>query len=298
MSFQELPLYNGVGPVHVNRFRTRIRPGRGQAMPSGIDLANNMRTFMDPRTAAVGIDNGREWHGRPTLVFRGVARVRPFILLTQIPIPIPLPAGWDAIGVPQTVRDWMMPDIHTDTVGFPDYLSDHAFTVQTLKRLFESGEDATIRTLIVRVVAPMVVGALAGVIGEFITRPLVRRYISEPLANYAIDINRHHFLAGRRSFRMGTAQEFGLQGNEWIFETAAVEAYSHPVFQHTTDIVMGGSNATVTPVWVQMGARVASSYGTQVGSVEVANSNVGSPSNLAADPLYRSISQRHSALLP
>lgn len=303
--FTDLLVGSGVGPVHVNRFRTVIEPYPGRAMPSGRDLAAGMPGFMDARTASVFVDSGHQWAGDSTLMFRGVARVRPFAVLPNIPIPggiLPVPDGY-GIPVPAAIRDWMMPDIHTDSVGYAATPRANAFTVQTLKRLFRTSDDHTIEVLIESTVMGMLSTALllnpvtAGAAAMLLI-PSVRKAVAKPLVDYAININQHHFLAGRRSFRMGTAADYGMAGSNWVFETAAVERYSHEVYQRTTDIVMGGAVAAVTPVWVQMGAKLAATYGRQVGPTVPSTSEVPNVAGVSGDPAYRSIATLHSDLLP
>lgn len=294
-TFYELPIRNGVGPVHLNRFRTRIKPRPGVKMPSGLTLAESMPTFMDARTATVWRDAAHSCYGRPTLMFRGVARIRPFVMLGSIPLPLPdwVPDAVKNIGVPDFLRDWMMPDVHTDSVGLVS-LRPTAFTAQTLRRGFETGDDGKIRAAVhaafVLAVAP--IPALAALVAVYGQR------LSKPLADIAIDINQYHFLAGRRSFHMGTAADFGEKGDHWVFETAAAERYSHDVFKLTTDFVMGGAHSTVTPVWRQMGAKVAHAYGTMIGGVEDDSKEVASVGAIARDPYYQKIAKDHPALLP
>lgn len=286
---------NGVGPVHLNRFRTRIKPRPGVKMPTGLGLVELMPKFMNRRTAEVWRDVGHSYHGQPTLMFRGVARIRPFAMMGSIPLPLPdwLPESVKRIGVPEQIRDWMMPDVHTDSVGLVS-LKASAFTVQTLRRRFETGDDAKIRAAVhaAFVLAAAPVPALAALIAAYGQR------LSKPLADIAIEINQYHFLAGRRSFHMGTAADFGEKGDHWVFETAAAERYSHDVFKYTTDFVMGGAHSTVTPVWRQMGAKVATAFGTMIGGVEDDSKEVGSVSSVARDQYFQKIAAHHSALLP
>lgn len=303
--FTDLLVGSGVGPVHVNRFRTEIEPYPGKPMPSGRDLAAGMPGFMDARTASVFVDSAHQWGGESTLMFRGVARVRPFAVLPVIQIPpgfLPVPDGY-GIPVPASIRDWMMPDIHTDSVGYAAAPKANAFTVQTLKRLFKTGDDHKIEVLIESTVLALLstyllTNPVTAGLAPFLLIPKVRKAIAGPLSDYAININQHHFLAGRRSFRMGTAADYGLPGNNWVFETAAVERYSHEVYQKTTDIVMGGAVAAVTPVWVQMGAKLAATYGRQVGATVPSTSEVPNVAGVAGDPAYKSIATLHSDLLP
>lgn len=298
-TFSELPAARGVGPVHVNRFRTVIQPRPGLAMPSGEDLAANMPNFMDRDSASVAIDPGHLWAGRPTLMFRGVARVRPF----AVPIPafpsvgaLPQLIGVSperSVPVPPVLRNWMLPDINTDTVGLAAKPGRHAFTVLTLRRNYRTSDDHTVELLTrSAIISAVPVSALAQLI------PPVRRKVLDPFVDLAVLVNQHHFLAGRRSFRMGTAKEYGLPGDHWVFETAAVERYSLDAYQVATDQVMGGAPLAVTPVWMQMGARLAAFYGRQVGPTI---QDVAKPPSLAAavqHPLYRSIAALHADLLP
>lgn len=294
-TFYELPIRGGVGPVHLNRFRTRLKPRAGVKMPTGLALAELMPKLMDAKTATVWKDAAHSYRGKPTLMFRGVARIRPFVLLGATPLPLPdwLPDAVKEIGMPEIIRDWMMPDVHTDSVGLVS-LKASAFTVQTLRRRFETGDDAKIRAAVhaAFVLAAAPVPALAALIAFNGQR------LSKPLADIAVEINQYHFLAGRRSFHMGTASDFGEKGDHWVFETAAAERYSHDVFKHTTDFVMGGAHSTVTPVWRQMGEKVAAAFGTIIGGVEDDSREVASMPAVARDPYFLRLAAHHAALLP
>ena len=99
-SFTKQPIREGSGDVHLNYFRTFIRPRPGARSPSRADRIAGMPDFMDKRSAQVGRDSHR-WNGYPTLIFRGVAKVRA------------------VFGFPsENVRRWITPQIHTDSVGF------------------------------------------------------------------------------------------------------------------------------------------------------------------------------------
>ena len=73
----------------------------------------------------------------------------------------------------------------------------------------------------------------------------------------AVNVNQHHFLAGRRSFHVDEGSVFGYDDGRLVFETAAVERYSLTAFKLATDIAMGGAPAVIRPVWIQMVRRVA-----------------------------------------
>jgi hypothetical protein len=264
-------------------------------MPTGMNLVAMMPKFMDGQTASVQPDRTNGWRGHPSLMFRGVARVRPFAMVYPTPIPLPdwVPDAIKEIAMPSIIRDWMMPDVHTDSVGLTS-LKSSAFTVQTLQRHFETRDDRIIRNAVkgMFVLAALPVPALAALIA------LDGDRLSKPLADMAVEVNQHHFLAGRRSFRMGTAAEFGEKGDHWVFETAAVERYSHTAFRLTTDIVMGGAHSSVVPVWRQMGAKVAETYGKMIGNVEDDWSELLSANAVSNSSYYQEIARRHADLLP
>src|SRR5262249_13928611 len=110
-------------------------------------------------------------------------------------------------------HDWVVQEWVDSRIGF---------TAQTLKRTFIDSDDA--------VAAAGVQGAL-GIPGTpgFVLglNPFVR--VGSTVL--AVDVNRHHFLAGRRSWRIDTAAAFGQQADDFesggsanvlILETVAV----------------------------------------------------------------------------
>lgn len=303
--FTELPIYNGVGVVHMNRTRTVIQPRPGAAMPNGYAIANGLPGLMDPHTATVFVDHAHHWNNEATLCFRGVARFRPFALLQVIPLPawVPVPEGWGGIPVPEQIRDWIIPDLHTDSVGHVYTPKAHEITVQTLKREYRTADDETIDMMVTTVVVSTLAAVLAAnpataALAPLLAIPRVRSYVAGWFVAQAVTLNQYHFLAGRRSFRMGAAREFGLPGDHWVFETAAAEAYSHLVFQKVTDYAMGGAPAAVTPVWVEMGNRVASAYGRRVGQVDHRYAESASIAEAKASSFFAGISRHHSELIP
>lgn len=92
-SFTTLPVRNGEGSWHVNYFRVFIWPNKRKPFPSGCDLIDLMPSVINHHTAAVSLDSAHQWQFEPTLLFRGVARIRPFaVMLTGVmPLPVPLP---------------------------------------------------------------------------------------------------------------------------------------------------------------------------------------------------------------
>ena len=301
VDFEPLYVTRGVGPVHINKFTTRIRPRAGQRLPTGEQLIALMPRFLDGQAAAVEIVPHRRHAQEATLQFRGVASVRPFLqfgLHPPIPIPNWAPQWVKDIGVPPAVRDWLIPDRHTDSVGRA-HVGPHGFTVQTLRRLYETPDDAWIRTMVENVVIPMfmtvapVTGAVMA-LTDWAKRKLLGEALLKPMADYAIMVNQYHFLAGRRSFVMMR------DGNDWIFETAALERYSRVEYEKATDIVMGGAIDTVSPVWMRMGTAVANHYGR---AVDPANPTVRryeqrTPNDWSSAAVWQEVSRDHDVLDP
>ncbi len=237
--FTSISIHNGYGNVHMNRFRICVRPPRDRSQIAAIggSLMANMPRYMAANTASVQWSD-RTWNGSGTLRFRGVARIRPFNVYVTIPvagIPIPVP-------VPERVRDWMMPDLHTDCVGL---VTKHGtgFTVQTLKREFEDDNDKQIR---------QAAGALASILAALVPGGgLLVAIIARKLADIAVYYNQCHFLAGRRAFRFDVGSSFGYRDDRCVFETVAIERFSSQVIAGS-EIAMGSIPAIVKQVWGEM----------------------------------------------
>jgi hypothetical protein len=255
--FTPLSIYKGYGKVHVNRFRICMRPSLkpSQIASIGAMLMENMPNYMNAHTASVKIGS-KGWNGHNTLKFRGVASVRPFSLISTIALPgVPIP-----IPVPAKIRDWMIPDIHTDSVGA---VAKHAtgFTAQTLKREFEDEDDKKIRAMIETLAdsVGMASGAVAGPFG-MLTGLLLGTAVSKVLGDIAVNYNHLHFLAGRRAFRFDVGSAFGYKDDRLVFETAAIECFSDKVFADS-QIVMGSIPKIVREVWGEMVTRVCAVHG-------------------------------------
>ncbi len=265
--FISLPIKDGVGSVHLNRFRISMHaPANDPAAAAriGRDLFTGMVRYMDARTAAVEVDS-HTWNGDKTLRFRGVAMFRPFISLpVELILPTPIPLFREVrIPIPASVRDLMIPDVHTDSVGAAARTAT-SFTAQTLKRQFETSDDATIRAVIRATVVPAIMaqGTIASIAAPLLG--WLGDNLAQKIGDIAVFINQHHFLAGRRSFRFDQGSVFGYNDGRLVFETAAIERYSLTVYKLATDIAMGSAPDVVRPVWIQMVTRVASSNGLRV----------------------------------
>jgi hypothetical protein len=265
--FVSLPIMDGVGSVHLNRFRISMYAPThdpSAAARIGRDLFTGMVQYMDARTAAVEVDS-HTWNGDKTLRFRGVASFRPFVNLpVQLILPTPIPLYREVrIPIPASVRDLMIPDVHTDSVGAAARTAT-SFTAQTLKREFETADDAKIRAVIKATVVPAIMSqsAIAAIAAPLLS--WLGDHLAEKIGDIAIFINQHHFLAGRRSFHFDQGSAFGYTDGRLVFETAAVERYSLTVYKLATDVAMGSAPEVVRPVWIQMVSRVASINGLRV----------------------------------
>ncbi len=244
--FSPLSIHNGYGNVHINRFRVCVKAtlNAQQIAAIGASIMENMPNYMAKNTASVQVGD-HSWNSYDTLKFRGVARIQPFNVPGPIPgIPISIP-------VPQKIRDWMMPDVHTDSVGA---VVKHAtgFTVQTLKREFEDSDDEAIRTAIKTLVK-------SAALAVPIILPFASK-IAKALGDIAVDYNQHHFLAGRRGFRFDVGSSFGYRDGRLVFETSAIERFSSIVFAGS-QLAMGSIPKLVQEVWGQMLTQFCAKHG-------------------------------------
>jgi len=183
---------------------------------------------------------------------------------------------------------------HTDWVARIWIDQTIGFTVQTLKREFiDFGEDA--ETYI-----PATAGG---------TLALPISPVAGPVAGFsAVHFNRMHFLAGRRSWRIGPGSVFGVPGNVIVMETVAVERFSSRAFQ-IGDYVLG-LETKIPDIWIALlnnfvtmnGATVAPltpgarwKTKNRVDYVELSFSNLGA---LKADPEFARAFPLYPTILP
>lgn len=235
---------DGYGETHINRFRICARPiTESQRITIGRNIAVNLPQYMDPASASVKLGDYKWANDRQTLKFRGITRIRPF----SVPITGPI-MGPVSMQVPASIRDWMMPDAHTDSVGVI-HQDNCSCVVQTLKREYQDGDDAIIRAaaLGLTIVPPNPILIAAG----------------QVLASIPIDINQHHFLAGRRAWRFDLGSVFGYSDDRVVMETAAIERYSLPVFEKSSEMLMGPIEPTVQKIWSGMVERFCQVHSLQ-----------------------------------
>ena len=252
--FDREPIADGFGFYHINRFRICLKPSGPSALASlQANLIASMPFYMDPDTAKVVSDGAHPWEGRPTLMFYGIPVIRPF---DGSIAPYLLPPGLRELAplIPKEMRGIKLPALHTDSVGIlKESVTSTGFTVQTLKRNFETGEDLTIRGFLNATIDTIVEVQRS-------VNPLVAfgiEKIKPKLIDYAIWVNQHHFLAGRRSFRFVPGKALGYTDDRIVFETAAVERYAKFAFAAPTEVAMGGDKKSLEVVWVEMVTNLA-----------------------------------------
>jgi hypothetical protein len=247
--FTALPVYDGVGVYHFNRYRVVfIRPSDKTKTALASDFVSGFPTYFTSPHANVVAHSDRKFNGANTLEFHGI--------LDKMGLDIARP--------------------HNDWVAKVWENVSRGFTAQTLKREFwVAGEDlaaagggavgggatgggggAAIGSVVpglgtaVGAIAGGVLGGLGG-------------------AGTAVHWNRMHFLAGRRSWLLDDAAAFGITPRELnryfeyeekagrnflrgdvdlcVLETAAVERFSSRFFQ-VGDLAMGLEDA-IPPIW-------------------------------------------------
>jgi hypothetical protein len=189
--FTALPIDDGSGGIHVNRFRIVFQAPNGTSAATLVgDLISSFPTYFNSEFAKVEWGS-RKHEGKPTLHFHGYAKV----------------LGLD---LAKPHDDWVVFHWVDRAIGF---------TAQTLKReFFVAGDDLATSVpngaLLLGPLLPAVgiIGALAGTLGP-------------------VHYNRMHFLAGRRSWRISAGAVFGLSGNVIVFETVALERFSSLVYR-------------------------------------------------------------------
>lgn len=188
--FTLLPVYDGVGPFHFNRYRVVFeKPAATSAKALSNDYVSQFPNYFNSQYASVQWGS-RNYLGKPTLKFHGYFR--------KLGVDVAQPHhDW-------VEREWCDPDV--------------GFTAQTLKREFfdpvDDGEAAAGGSALgyrPSVVPYEPVTGIAGAIA-------------------AVHYNRMHFLAGRRSWRMDEGIVFGETANTCVLETIAVEQFSARVF--------------------------------------------------------------------
>lgn len=216
--FTVLPVYGGAGDWHFNRYRAVFqRPPNIDKQLLAKDFVTNFPQYLTSKYAEV-LKADRTYATMPTLHFHGFKM-------------IPYVVGGD--GTPPETVDIDIAKPHSDWVVKIDDNDHLGFTVQTLKREFtDLSEDGPTKT--------------AGIIG-FMVNPL----LAVPLGrDDPMQVNRMHFLAGRRSWRLDDGKNFEVDGDVFVVETCAVERFSHQSYVRADSLL--GLQAAIPDVWVAM----------------------------------------------
>ncbi len=307
----------GVGPYRINRFRTYFRPltddqrRRGYkhnrppeeiAKELATDFTNRFPHYFNPNLATL---ERRDEHYNSTKAYRFV-----------------LSAG--LFGSDHPVAQILAPDCHADWVGI-HHKHDRGFTVQTLKREFFTGLDAYMA--VATTGGATAVGAGAGALGTVWGGPLAALGagggaivgFGAGLVGSAAgaQINRYHFLAGRRSWVFGSKAQFGMHrvsrydnipDDAIVFETAACERLSSYLFK-AADLtrILGSFDRAIHRVWVKLMRNYIEKQGfeaipvmvwmNQEGPVSFTETRYGALASCQGSTEYKDMILHHRKLL-
>jgi hypothetical protein len=221
--FTLLPCYAGIGPFHFNRYRVVFQRPAGITAPMlAGDFVANFPQYLNSKYANVRW--GRNFGLLPTLKFHGYMKM----------------LGIDA-GYPHNdwvVRVWCNPNV--------------GFTAQTAKREFSESPDDELAAA---------AGATPGVLWTMVDavldplnlvqrekKTVAKKKAISAGAEAAVEINRTHFLAGRRSWRIDRGEVFGLPGDVYVLETVALERFSNAAY-NTADRLLT-MEKMIPDIWI------------------------------------------------
>ncbi|NQY34932.1 MAG: hypothetical protein HRT37_08205 [Alteromonadaceae bacterium] len=224
------------------------------------DFTNNFPSYFNPNEATVYLRN-EMWNGHKTLRFLLHAKL---------------------FGYNNVACDAFVPDVHADWVGLQrKHLN--GFTVQTLKRNFTTGLDwaAAGVTVFIGGIATV---ALTAVSAGAATVPVGAASTAATIG--AFELTKYHFLAGRRSWVIGTKESFGranvekydqIPDDAIVLETAAVERISGRFMQMgAKSSIIGNFDKLIHKVWIKLLLNYAQSRlakGDEILSVNVWGEN-------------------------
>jgi hypothetical protein len=218
--FEELKVFDGCGPWHLNRFRIAFECPTGMSKNMlAANFVGRFPQFLNSPYATTEVASGHTFEGKTTLKFWGSLKI---------------------LGIETNYmhHDWVFQAWKDPSIGF---------TAQTLKRTFiDPIEDAAVGAASTPF-APLIPG-----VGSI---PVVGQAAA---AGAGVETNRKHFLAGRRSWRLDTMDAFSgnpleynsppASGNLLMLETVAIERFSDRFYQ-LGDKVMG-LEKTIPPIWI------------------------------------------------
>lgn len=192
-NFTELPVANGVGPYHINRFRIFFPAPAGQKPGQlGREFVDGFERFFNPNSAEAHFGPS-SYGGDKTIEF-----------------------AFDLPG----------PNFHHDWVYICGRRNDDdcaGFAAQTLKRNFEDGGDKVLRAEVAAAV-----GAALGLFPILFPLALI---LAQRLGDLLVWVNQHHFLAGRRSWMIVDSVKMLGDGLRDKSASAAPERRNRYVYQ-------------------------------------------------------------------
>ena len=222
--FDAQPVWDGVGNFHLNRYRIAFAQPAGWDKKSlAADFVGHFKTYLDSPYATTELSS-RTFNGKSTYKFWGALK----LLRGRLE------------GNPDAHHDWVVLEWADPRKGQ---------TAQTLCRnFFDSPDDAIAAS------GGAVPGAIAGGIP---LGPLGSIEGATVGAVLAVEINRKHFLSGRRSWLLDDAAAFGQSQSDFlgapranilILETVAVERFAHIAFMAGDWIV--GLEQRIPNIWI------------------------------------------------
>jgi hypothetical protein len=211
--FAALTIDSGVGNIHLNRFRIAFRPPAG--VPARIRAQTLASDLIDNFPAYFKSKFATVEFGNRSHQDKPTLKFHGYAKVAGIDLAEPH-SDW-------VVRHWVDRNI--------------GFTAQTLKReFFDAGEDGKVG------------GGGAGIL--LAAWPMIGIVAAAAMGGAAAHFNRLHFLAGRRSWRIGEGTVFDpdLKDDVIILETAAVERFSSRAYS-TADSVIGLQDK-VPDIWI------------------------------------------------
>jgi len=186
--FTELPIDDGVGKYHVNRFRIAFELPQGSSAGAlAGDLIDNFPTYLKSEFATVEVGD-RNHDGKRTFRFHGYAKL---------------------LGPRYGSRARRL---GRAPLARP-YHRLHRADAQA--RVLIAGEDVGVTAESGLLVLVPVIGPAIGLGGALLGG-----------GTAGVHYNRMHFLAGRRSWRISEGSVFGVSGNVIVLETVAAERFS------------------------------------------------------------------------
>lgn len=227
--FTDLPIREGCGAWDLNRFRIAFRAEGRSAQQLASTFINGFPSFLNSPAATVEQVTGPQ--GQALYKFHGKLEVWKHF------IPTPHP-------------DWVRV-IYKNT--------SRGFTVQTLHRDTPDWDDASM---------PLTGAGVGGAGGAVVTRSLPGAIGGAAVGGVtAAVINRYHFLAGRRSWRLDHASVFdspqrpyAFPPDAYVLETAAIERISIPALLPMKPLMQ----ESIIDVWTNLLANFVCNMGLPV----------------------------------